>query len=1545
MFNLSNNILYSEADYNKLRSIYGIEKNSNGLALFVQFDIPYNANSQCIKMCKQMETILRQFNFNFEIICAPEYEDRKKVLLEEFEEVISRIESYDYKMLIVFLIGQTSPKENPNGELSYFLLEGGDSIKPILPKYIHELINEQLSKIKTSIPALIFHTWLSPDSHSLLQVQYSCPDTFYCFVSHDINLLPQDIHLLPFVNSLYEVLKYSPNEKLLLVEFFTEIRDNYFNFFHPDAASCYDSNMVFFSRNTLRYPLLIKDKSKASPETEESRLMEVLPALFFIVRKKTSIEGRWANMIDLIGNIKSLFEFINYTIGEDIILSDIQRFSQALAYNKDIFPNCRFVFVLIITTGDRNNDITFADGTSMGVDEFEYEIVNAFPEMSKVIFFNKIFDSYESCDKSSSLQVQEYPHMLVVHSFEPNQLETSLINNFLLEMNNNYFAELLSILRSSILISTRSTYVQVIDGLRKNVFHNYYIHLSGLVQEGRVFEENCEKATLEGSAQFNFYRLMIVGPKGSGKTSLLRTLIGQSFNENEESTKLLVKHNLLVQKQTLDWSDIGEMYNYIQHFEESRQEIIIKNIARELFQTKQKFNSNEIQQNVKLSDSSPNFCRAKSIDKLLPLDSLFNKIPLQTTSKLKFQFAMSQSSHNTNQKYKSDMLTAWDFAGSNDFFCFHSLFLSPRCVYLLLIDLTKNLYDEVEFLNEDNRNQRRSNLGVMTYLDIYEFWINTIYSVCKSSATEQNQCTTKIILVFSKADRVKNPCKIASKHLEDLKAHMQNKSDAFSLIHEKDCLFVLSSMRRSKEDWKILLKLKTILKSLSDQLCSEQPIPIRWLKLAKDILEKKQTNLVSSPIQYLEEDLFNFLHYFHEIGFFFYKQENILIDIPYLINMIYQIVFVSFGKVQTEIPETRPDSIKFSPNLFEKLVKDKLEFRGLKGAILDLLQLFGILIRCELDFVNSEYFDVPCLLTCSLDDLLQSDPSKPKKLVSKFCISFSDGFLPLSIYYVLLSKCIKRNNENTQFVALLGFHFAILHLCEPLLVQIEFSAVQSKISLSFLVEPSCSFEEEYIISEMMYYLAFLQLTMVEIQTRLIPCGSLANIVCVCQFCEANPIENKRHYSLDQIFSNIASEYISQISVSGQPTSMEKDATQSIFCCEEQRKLVYQYIHGIYPHVDPIYKFTNIHLTKFIFENRKTFQKYLNWIKLSNTLYLFGLVTIHKYSSIVYKDTAIQTSLSEEYLIDMVHKGLHWAYQFYFALKFNSKEPNHQYLCRFIDDFIQKKDEESTLSSNTSKRHYQKVAKEKELIYEMKRIPHGIAFIINIEIFKNNKIYENRTGSKYDIDSLRCVSNILKYNTIVFENLTRKEFLHVLKEIRGRDHSEYDSFICVIMSHGNENEVIFSDGKPLSKEKIVREFSPQYCKGLKGKPRIFLYQACRGTSRAPEILPLEFGDVNVNTEFLGDFTPTLEADKPLSILCSSIEACRDTFIGDSTLHQFASYRDKSRGTYFIQSFCNVINTCSNLEFTHMMMEVRNRFEIRSLAQCTEDTNRLKKQIYF
>lgn len=55
-----------------------------------------------------------------------------------------------------------------------------------------------------------------------------------------------------------------------------------------------------------------------------------------------------------------------------------------------------------------------------------------------------------------------------------------------------------------------------------------------------------------------------------------------------------------------------------------------------------------------------------------------------------------------------------------------------------------------------------------------------------------------------------------------------------------------------------------------------------------------------------------------------------------------------------------------------------------------------------------------------------------------------------------------------------------------------------------------------------------------------------------------------------------------------------------------------------------------------------------------------------------------------------------------------------------------------------------------------------------------------------------------------------------------DHSRRSSFICVLLSHGEEG-IIFGTNGPVTLKKLASFFRGDYCRSLTGKPKLFIIQ--------------------------------------------------------------------------------------------------------------------------
>ncbi|KAJ0050227.1 hypothetical protein NL108_014308, partial [Boleophthalmus pectinirostris] len=102
----------------------------------------------------------------------------------------------------------------------------------------------------------------------------------------------------------------------------------------------------------------------------------------------------------------------------------------------------------------------------------------------------------------------------------------------------------------------------------------------------------------------------------------------------------------------------------------------------------------------------------------------------------------------------------------------------------------------------------------------------------------------------------------------------------------------------------------------------------------------------------------------------------------------------------------------------------------------------------------------------------------------------------------------------------------------------------------------------------------------------------------------------------------------------------------------------------------------------------------------------------------------------------------------------------------------------------------------------------------------------RNGTDVDANAVMKIFHNLGYKLIIGTDLTVEEIKKKLKSVSQEDHSNCASFVCVILSHGDEGVIFGTDGCE-KLDVLTRYFKGHNCKSLIGKPKLFFIQACRG----------------------------------------------------------------------------------------------------------------------
>ena len=125
---------------------------------------------------------------------------------------------------------------------------------------------------------------------------------------------------------------------------------------------------------------------------------------------------------------------------------------------------------------------------------------------------------------------------------------------------------------------------------------------------------------------------------------------------------------------------------------------------------------------------------------------------------------------------------------------------------------------------------------------------------------------------------------------------------------------------------------------------------------------------------------------------------------------------------------------------------------------------------------------------------------------------------------------------------------------------------------------------------------------------------------------------------------------------------------------------------------------------------------------------------------------------------------------------------------------------------------------------MKSKPKGFILIINIG--------KERPGSSEDCGNLTKLFVQLGFGVIVKTDLNKKQMKHEIRTFAMSTCCNIDMSVVCIMAHGKLGQVTGADGGEVKIEWVLEQFNNENCPSLIGKPKFFIFVACRGVPGAP-----------------------------------------------------------------------------------------------------------------
>uniref|UniRef100_A0A8C7RJQ0 Caspase-6 n=1 Tax=Oncorhynchus mykiss TaxID=8022 RepID=A0A8C7RJQ0_ONCMY len=230
-------------------------------------------------------------------------------------------------------------------------------------------------------------------------------------------------------------------------------------------------------------------------------------------------------------------------------------------------------------------------------------------------------------------------------------------------------------------------------------------------------------------------------------------------------------------------------------------------------------------------------------------------------------------------------------------------------------------------------------------------------------------------------------------------------------------------------------------------------------------------------------------------------------------------------------------------------------------------------------------------------------------------------------------------------------------------------------------------------------------------------------------------------------------------------------------------------------------------------------------------------------------------------------------------------------------------------------------------YVMSYNLRGLALIFNQEYFSPELRLPHRHGTKAD------KNNLLRRLYFSLSTHTHTHTLSLSPAVNW-SHTEADCFLCVFLSHG-ENECVFARDGKLSIRDLTHTFKGDRCPSLVGKPKIFIFQACRGDKHDEPVSPIvDVVDCEVHANQLVVDAGTVH----------TLPAGADFLMCYSVAEGYFSHRETVNGSWYIQDLCEVLQEYgTRLEITEMMTLVNRRVSLRRVENCADRNAIGKKQV--
>lgn len=341
----------------------------------------------------------------------------------------------------------------------------------------------------------------------------------------------------------------------------------------------------------------------------------------------------------------------------------------------------------------------------------------------------------------------------------------------------------------------------------------------------------------------------------------------------------------------------------------------------------------------------------------------------------------------------------WDFAGQSTYYSTHQAFLSPRAVYLIVFDLSKQLDQSLS----DSLSFKLGKAKECTVAESLQFWASSI----KTFTSDENGGRAPIILVGTHGDMVDEAT--AQKRLEEVK----------DVIEMDKVIWV--KVDNTKPNHEDITELRNAVLEVGLGIADES-VPARWMELenalnkekenSKHVITFQDVKRINEKLDFklTEEGLRAFLEHGHCRGQWMYFAGDgnedmglIILKPVVLAKFLNSLMRKSLDTKQKTFNKDAKNAngivdVEFINKTAAEILFHKENINTDIECLTDVLMRLKIIMKYTYEETNKTVYIMPSLLP------IQSPPreSSPRERIPKLKITFDGNFLPLGFFHLFM---------------------------------------------------------------------------------------------------------------------------------------------------------------------------------------------------------------------------------------------------------------------------------------------------------------------------------------------------------------------------------------------------------------------------------------------------------------------------------------------------------------------------------------------------------------